>query len=73
MSSKFGYAVTEFVETEEVEAVPTDWLFQNDSRCYWPDLKSTQKVTAAIKASAQPTKSWSSFEVKVLGKFGKIS
>ncbi|KAK1174685.1 hypothetical protein AOXY_G2231 [Acipenser oxyrinchus oxyrinchus] len=59
------YAITEFTETYEVEVVPTNWLVEGESQCYWPPFKSAGR-TVQTRTPALPT--WPLYPVRVIFK-----
>ena len=65
------FAVVEFPDSNEVEAVPDLWLYENGRMCYWPPFKSTKKVTDAIKSMTAFEPNWLRYKSKVLQKYGQ--
>lgn len=65
-----SWTVVEFTETNEVEAVPTSWLF--NKQCYWPPLEQ-QKLIYEIKKCAEPNTCWPLYNVRIFknGTYGK--
>ena len=55
------YQVVVFIETNEVEAIPANWLKSN-YKAYWPDSYSFLALQRAIECNAQP-------DPTVIGKF----
>lgn len=74
------WAVVEFVESEEVEAVPQNWLNrpsgvgQDRVFCWWPPQKS-QKIKHLIfkEVDISGVEGANNYEVRVLGDgYGKL-
>jgi len=74
------YAIVEF-ETKEIEMVPFRWINTACGRtsvkigstvnCYWPPLKSLQKISNAIKNCVKPSTDWPVYISRVLGTASK--
>ena len=47
------YAVVAF-DYLEVSVVPQNWLFDNDTSCYWPPFCNTAKIAKSIKVMVDP-------------------
>ena len=47
------YQVVVFIETNEVEAIPANWLKSNH-KAYWPDSYSFSALRCAIECNAHP-------------------
>jgi hypothetical protein len=67
------YAVVEFVATEDVDIVPTNWIFSENGQqlCYWPPfptLKCSRLVQKCVPADA----SWTAFEIRQLFSTGLL-
>ena len=70
------YAIVEF-ETKEIEMVPLRWITTGCGitavkigltvNCYWPPLKSLQKISNAIKNCVEPSTDWPVYSSRVLG------
>ena len=67
------YAVVAFDEDSEVSAVPSIWLSDGETKCYWPPYRDSQKLSKAIKARNSPQDNWSKYTARVLSKCGKSS
>ncbi|XP_062597855.1 uncharacterized protein LOC134259266 isoform X2 [Saccostrea cucullata] len=67
-SKKLRYAVVEFTEEEEVEVVPVKWLATDEKTCYWPNMRSTAKISGLIKAEVEPKENFKQLPVRVLAK-----
>lgn len=72
-----GWSVVLFFDTNEVEAVPSSWLYKchrNEKecwQCWWPPKDTI--VTDSIKNQATPSPTtWQTFSVRILGdNYGK--
>lgn len=65
------WAVVEFLDRGEVEAVPTNWLYDEAKKCYWPEKSFRQ--SDLIKKQAEPdTNSWATYSVRVFNSYGKF-
>lgn len=56
------WVVAKFVESEEVEVLPKKWLFDDNSKSYYPPYGRT-KLERAIKAQENPSSEWKSFSI----------
>lgn len=68
-----GYAVVAFDEDKEVSVVPSIWLTDGGTKCYWPPFRDTSKLSKAIKAQYSPADKWSQHAARVLSRHGKFS
>ena len=59
------YQVVIFIETNEVEAIPANWLKSNH-KAYWPDSYSFSALRRAIECNAQPDPNWKVYAVRLL-------
>ena len=66
------YAVVEFEDEKEVSVVPSAWMTDEDTKCYWPPYRKTAKVTKAIKEGYSPKDNWIKYTVKVFARSGKF-
>lgn len=68
------YAVVQFLDTEEVEAVPLVWLKSDDTEtmCAWPPFpaKATTRVMHAITERTVPSENWPEYKAKLIKKCG---
>lgn len=64
------FKVVEFLETCEVELVPTFWV--KDSQCCWPDSLRGMALHQAIKNSMAPDLSWDHWEVRTMFSTGRF-
>ena len=64
------YAVVAF-DYLEVSVVPQNWLFDNDTSCYWPPFCNTAKIAKSIKVMVDPLDDWAKYPVRILSKCGK--
>ncbi|XP_028254481.1 uncharacterized protein LOC114453560 [Parambassis ranga] len=58
------YSVVEFLQTQEVELVPAQWI--SDGHCYWPGSLRGMALHLAIKNRTEPEDSWDQWEVRTL-------
>jgi len=65
-----GFAVVEFLETNEVELVPGSWL-KDKKTCLWPSEWKSTKISTAIRQKATPDDSFNAIRVKILYETGK--
>lgn len=71
------WTVVEFLETHEVEAVPSSWLYEDertkDTKCFWPPYEA-DKVEKEIKNNTEVNTCWPLYEVRIFknSTFGKI-
>ncbi|ROJ30501.1 DNA-directed RNA polymerase II subunit RPB1 [Anabarilius grahami] len=62
--SKVGmFHIVSFLETNEVEVVPSGWV--DGDQCVWPRLRG-ESLTKAVKLAMKPKKEWKIFKVKLL-------
>ncbi|XP_041933697.1 uncharacterized protein LOC125284934 isoform X2 [Alosa alosa] len=57
------YHIVKFVDTEEVEVVPANWV--KDGVCLWPPYK-TQRILKASRCQEQPCANWLPFKVTLV-------
>lgn len=71
------WTVVEFLETHEVEAVPSSWLYEDETtqetKCFWPPYEA-DKVEKEIKNNTEVNTCWPLYEVRIFknSTFGKI-
>ncbi|KAK0156882.1 hypothetical protein PV328_012166, partial [Microctonus aethiopoides] len=51
-----------------VELLPISWLFDDDSRCYYPSKRDYGKIEEWVKNLQVPKKNWSSYPVTIIAK-----
>lgn len=56
------FAIIEFDEEGGVSYIPIKWLYENNTKCYWPDESS--KLNSYRNKMHSPAKEWISFGVK---------
>lgn len=56
------FKVVEFLQTREVELVPTLWV--KDGQCFWPDSLRGMALHQAKKNSMAPNLSWDRWEIR---------
>ncbi|CAG7717656.1 unnamed protein product [Allacma fusca] len=72
MDLSLPFAVVHFVESEEIEAVPVKWIFENDMRqtCYWPNFRKSDRILQAVKSMQNPIESvWTTHVINVKNTF----
>uniref|UniRef100_A0A9J8B1A7 Uncharacterized protein n=1 Tax=Cyprinus carpio carpio TaxID=630221 RepID=A0A9J8B1A7_CYPCA len=57
------FHIVSFLETNEVEVVPSSWV--DGDQCVWPRLRG-ESLTKAVKLAMKPKKEWKIFKVKLL-------
>ena len=65
------FAVVLFIETNEVEVIPSCWLSLDEKVAFWPPYKKTEKAKAAVVSMEEPDETWGEFLVKVFKKYGE--
>ncbi|KAG1930486.1 hypothetical protein F2P79_022252 [Pimephales promelas] len=63
VSTDCMFHIVSFLETNEVEVVPSCWV--DGDQCVWPRLRG-ESLTKAVKLATKPKKEWKIFQVKVL-------
>jgi hypothetical protein len=63
------WLVVSFIDEGSVEVVPDNWYVQALSECYWPPYDK-KKIAKAIKSRQAPESTWSTVQIKMLGKYG---
>jgi hypothetical protein len=68
--SQKKYAVVNFTTENEVELVASNWLFEENSKCYWP-LLSGPRLNSNIRQCVIPAtdSSWTVYENVIVLKF----
>jgi hypothetical protein len=56
------YAIVKFIEGEEYDIVPTNWLSTCGGKTKWPSRVCVKKV----QTRAEPEENWSSFQIELL-------
>lgn len=68
------FHVVSFDNDSSVDVIPTTWLAE-EGYCYWPNWVSSDKITRAVKAQANPDRSpgsvWGQCKITILGSEGK--
>lgn len=66
------YCVTEFIETAEIEVVPIKWINEDETKCFWPYYKSTDRVKKAVLSIEIPDPNkCNEYATRILHKYGK--
>nr|XP_055076832.1 nuclear GTPase SLIP-GC-like isoform X2 [Misgurnus anguillicaudatus] len=56
-AQKYGmYAAITLQESKELTVVPTSWINEQKTQCYWPPFKSPEKCLEAVKNRHEPEK-----------------
>ncbi|XP_029986321.1 uncharacterized protein LOC115416624 [Sphaeramia orbicularis] len=58
------YHIVEFVDTNEVEVVPSSWV--SDGQCLWPERYKLEDIKKATRSMEQPQDTWRSFQIRIL-------
>ena len=68
-----SFAAVKFIDSDEVEAVPSSWLKSSSSGtvCSWPPYKSTTRLTHAITTCEQRTDDWEMYEAQIIRHCGE--
>jgi len=68
------YAVVVFIETDDVEVVPSNWLIVDGDliRCAWPPYRSQDRIAKSIREMELPSDNWLRYDVRILQKYGKL-
>ena len=71
MSSSKSYAVVEFTKEKSVQAVPSNWISDDNSKCYWP--LNSFKIAEWRKARTVPRKNgnWQLLDARVFKTYCK--
>ncbi|KAK4877259.1 hypothetical protein RN001_009765 [Aquatica leii] len=64
----FIYSVISY-DNRDLEAVPSVWLNENKTICYWPP-KSSKNITTLIKNCAKPNEDWNSYSCSLIKQYG---
>ena len=64
------YSVVEFTEEKSVAPVPSNWLCDNNSQCFWP--KSGPNSSKLVQRKAAPDRNWTKHPVRVLKQCSKL-
>jgi len=69
-----SYSIVEFPNTQECEAVPSEWVTDNKDACWWPPYRQLSRLKKSIADREPPAQSsWSLSDARVLGTAGTIS
>ncbi|XP_056597878.1 nuclear GTPase SLIP-GC-like isoform X2 [Triplophysa dalaica] len=60
---KIMYAVVTLQESNELTVIPTNWLNEHKTQCYWPPFKTPEKCLDVIKNKLEPAKGIHSWEL----------
>lgn len=65
------YALVEFTNGDEIEAIPSSWIVRGGKSCKWPPFKEKQanKITSLIKKCADPMADWPECGIKKIWKY----
>ena len=66
-----AYVVAIFTATNEVEVIPSNWVFAKD-KGYWPPFKTTDRITKAVKERIPPETTWPSYKINIHRACGKF-
>ena len=66
------YAVVEFLDTNEIEIIPSCWLLKDGKKCVWPNNWKPSRISNAVKLKDSPDDTFTAFKVKVLYDTGKL-
>ncbi|KAK2915789.1 hypothetical protein Q8A67_000163 [Cirrhinus molitorella] len=63
-AQKYGmHAVITLQESSELTVIPTNWLNENKTQCYWPPFKAPNKCTEAVKNRLEPARGENPWEM----------
>jgi hypothetical protein len=65
-SNSLSFCVVEFLERNEVSAVSSVWITENNEECWWPPYVGPCKLGRAIKGHEIPGSSWTKYGCRVL-------
>lgn len=65
------FAVVEFTTDCSVEVVPSLWLNDDSTRCYWPPYKG-DRFSKSVKKVEPPQEHWKSHAIHILHLYGKL-
>ncbi|XP_073714615.1 uncharacterized protein [Misgurnus anguillicaudatus] len=57
------YAVITLKESDELTVIPTNWLNEQKTQCYWPPFKSPKMCTEAVKNRLEPARGENPWEM----------
>ena len=74
-----SFSVVEFPcdddDSADVEVVPYLWLFEDsdkNKKCYWPNVKSSERISRLVSTRAVPAENWRVCNVtRVFGCYGR--
>ena len=73
MSDKFS--VVEFINSETVDVVVSNWINEDGSMCSWPPFKDSGKISKAVSTLIPCDPDWDIYKIKILnlcGEYGTI-
>ncbi|XP_016113492.1 uncharacterized protein [Sinocyclocheilus grahami] len=57
------YAVITLQESSELTVIPTNWLNEHKTQCYWPPFKAPKTCTEAVKNRLEPARGENPWEM----------
>ena len=63
--------IVDFIERNEVDIVPDNWISTNRTRCYWPSYKTSGRIKQAVIAREEPDDNYTAYKCKVIYHSGK--
>ncbi|XP_057211689.1 uncharacterized protein LOC130567524 isoform X2 [Triplophysa rosa] len=60
---KIMYAVITLKESTELTVIPTNWLNEHKTQCYWPPFRTPEKCLEVIKNKHEPAKGINAWEI----------
>ena len=58
--------MVEFLDTNEIEVVPSSWLINDGKKCVWPINWKPTRISNAVRLRESPDNTFNAFKVKVL-------
>lgn len=62
------WVVVKFLTSNEIEAIPSSWVDQSKTLCFYPNEDDKGFVKTCIKKEALPQPSWETYQIKLMVK-----
>lgn len=59
------FAVVKFMDNDSYSEIPTCWLTEDNTHCYWPS-RTANSATLIANCTSPNFNTWSQFEVEII-------
>lgn len=66
------YSIVIFVEKNETEVVPSDWLSIDKKVAFWPPYNNATKCKKAVEKNETPDEEWHEYFIECVAEYGEL-